>query len=192
MNYEELLSTLHEEYKDFKKIDHLIGVEKTAAELAEVFYGEAVAKARIAGFLHDIARFFPSETLISTVRNSSCRLSKEEFERPILLHGKAAAVIAKKKFGIEDNEILNAIADHVTGRPRMPLLSKIVFVADAIEPSRTFNRIDELRAIAFKNLNKAFIEVLSNKIAWLAKKKVYISGKTINLWNKTILKEETS
>jgi predicted HD superfamily hydrolase involved in NAD metabolism len=192
VNYEELLFKLHEEYKNFKKIDHLLGVEEMAGKLAELFYKEAVGKARLAGFLHDIARFFSPETLISVVRNSSCRLSREEFERPILLHGKASAVIAKKKFGIEDNEILNAIADHVTGRAKMPLLSKIVFVADAIEPSRKFDGVDNLRTIAFENLNEAFIEVLSNKIAWLARKKVYISGKTINLWNKIILKEETS
>ena len=62
--------------------------------------------------------------------------SNFEINHPYLLHGKVGAYIAKTKFDIDDEEILQAITWHTTGRPNMSLLEKIIFVADYIEPAR--------------------------------------------------------
>jgi nicotinate-nucleotide adenylyltransferase len=65
-------------------------------------------------------------------------ISALEAERPVLLHGRAAAVLLRDTLGVGDSEIREAVANHVTGRPYMGLLAKIVFVADFLEPGRGF------------------------------------------------------
>ena len=114
---------------------HTLGVEYTSVCLA-MKYEEDLEKAELAGLLHDCAKELPEKKMIKICRNHGEKISKMEFEQPFLLHGKAGACIAKDKFGIEDEVILNAIRYHTTGRPAMTLFEKIVFVADYIEPNR--------------------------------------------------------
>ena len=65
------------------------------------------------------------------------QLSEIEIEKHSpLLHAKAGNCLAQKKYGITDEEILLAISYHTTGRPRMSLLEKIIYIADYIEPGR--------------------------------------------------------
>ena len=88
-----------------------------------------------------------------------------EKENPYLLHGKIGAFIAKDKFDIKDEDILNSITWHTTGRPNMSLLEKIIFVADYIEPSRyKMPRLKELRKMAFVDIDKCLMHVHKKKI----------------------------
>ncbi len=192
MNYEYLLAVLYEEYKHFPKLDHLKGTSQTAYALAKKFLNNKTDKAKVAGFLHDIARFFEPNDMIKYVQNSRYPISKEERDFPILLHGKAAAVIAEQKYKVKDEEILFSIINHVTGTFPMDTLSKIIFIADVIEPTRTFDGVGKLREAAFNNIERAFVLVLSNKLLWLIKKGHYISTNTINLWNKIVIFKEES
>lgn len=89
--------------------------------------------------------------------------SKIEAENPYLLHGKVGAYIARKEFDILDEDILNAIIWHTTGRPDMSLLEKIIFVADYIEPSRRpIPELNLIRQLAFTDINQAVIKILEN------------------------------
>ena len=190
MDYDLLFDELKFKYRNFRKLSHLEGVSETAYKLAETFVPKKSWKARIAGFLHDVARYYSKEQIFSKLREESYRLTLEEKQFPILLHGKVAAVIAKNEFNIKDKEILYAISNHVTGSCNMSMLSKIVFVSDVIEPNRNFKGVEELRKISFSNINLGFKKVLKNKILWLLKREYHISIKTINLWNKIINEEE--
>lgn len=67
-----------------------------------------------------------------------------------LLHGPVGAYIAQSEFGITDEELLNAIRFHTTGRASMSRLEKIIFVADMIEPNRRFDGVERLRKKAQK------------------------------------------
>ena len=127
-------------------------------------------KAELAGLLHDCAKELPEKKMIKICRNHSEKISKMEFEQPFLLHGKAGACIAKDKFGVEDEAVLNAIRYHTTGRPAMTLLEKIVFVADYIEPNRKkADRLPELRRLAFENLDEAVLRILEQTLDYLEK-----------------------
>jgi predicted HD superfamily hydrolase involved in NAD metabolism len=190
MDYELLFDKLKFKYRNFRKLDHLEGVSETAYKLANIFVPKKSWKARIAGFLHDVARYYSKDQMFSKLREESYKLTLEEKRFPILLHGKVAAIIAKNELNIKDKEILYAIANHVTGSCNMPMLSKIVFVSDVIEPNRNFDGIDELRETAFSNINLGFKKVLKNKLLWLLKNEHHISIKTINLWNKIMNEEE--
>ena len=52
-------------------------------------------------------------------------------------------------------EIYEAIRWHTTGKPDMTTLEKIIYLADYIEPTRDFEGLDRLRALAYDDLDKA-------------------------------------
>lgn len=119
-----------------KRFEHSLRTADFAEKLAEI-YGEEGEKAWIAGMLHDLGRELSYDALkrITAVKYS---ITPWEETNPILVHGKAAAVIAEEELGIEDTAILEAIAGHVTGQPGMSTLSKIIFIADYLEPGREY------------------------------------------------------
>lgn len=150
---------------------HSVLTADTALKLA-VFYGSCPKKAEIAGLLHDCAKFMTEKEQIKLLEDT---IFETELEKvPKVLHGPCGAIIAKRDYEIEDEEILDAVRYHVFGRPEMGLLEKIIFIADSIEPSRNFPRIEELREIAFKNIDKAVLmslegtqqKILDNKELW--------------------------
>ena len=119
----------------FGRFIHTMEVASTAANLA-MCYGEDPAKAELAGLLHDCAKCMSLNKMLKICEKSGVPLSDIEKTSGSLLHSKAGAVLAACKYGVEDEDILNAIRYHTTGRPGMSLLEKIVFVADYIEPGR--------------------------------------------------------
>jgi predicted HD superfamily hydrolase involved in NAD metabolism len=72
------------------------------------------------------------------------------------LHGAFGADLAARELGIDDDELLQAIAHHTLGRERMGLLERVVFIADAIEPNRPeLPYLVELRELAETDLDRA-------------------------------------
>ena len=103
-----------------KRYIHTIGVMETAIDLARK-YGEDEKKAETAAILHDIAKYAEIEWMEQIVRTEKLdeRLIGWGSE---LLHGPVGAYIAESEFGIKDDELLNAIRFHTTGRPNMSRL----------------------------------------------------------------------
>jgi predicted HD superfamily hydrolase involved in NAD metabolism len=158
---------------------HTLGVEYTAVCLA-MKYGENLEKAELAGLLHDCAKQLPEKKLIKICKNHGEKISKIELKQPFLLHGKAGACLSKDKFGVDDNDILDAIRYHTTGRPDMTLLEKIVFVADYIEPNRKkADNLTEIRRLAFENLDEAVLLILEQTLDYLEKSGQEIDRHTI-------------
>ncbi len=150
-----------------KRFLHSIGVEYTAANLAFV-HGADVEKARLAGLLHDCAKYIPTDEKLKRAKKYGINVNKCEKANPDLLHGKIGVFIAKEKYGVDDPEILSAIAYHTTGHPDMTLLEKIIFVADYIEPNRRIIRdLPEIRREAYLDLDKCIIHILKNTLEYL-------------------------
>ena len=80
-----------------------------------------------------------------------------------LLHSKTGAAVARDKFGVTD-EIYNAIYYHTTGKADMTLLEKIIYLADYIEPSRSFPGVEELRAAVHEDLDRGLCRALADSI----------------------------
>jgi len=76
---------------------------------------------------------------------------------PNLAHGEVGAGILKKSFNIDDEEILDPIRWHTYGHLDMSLLSKIVYIADVIEQSRTFDGVEIIRKLAYQSLDDAIL-----------------------------------
>ena len=147
---------------------HTLGVVNTAIKLAEI-YGEDKSKAEIAALCHDVAKNMSNEELRKLIDNENIILSIDEENTQALWHSIIAPVIARKVFGIEDEEVLNAMRWHTTGKENMTNLEKIVYLADLIEPSRKFDGIDEIREIAYKDLDLAMLKALTHTTIYLLK-----------------------
>ena len=89
------------------------------------------------------------------------------------------AGIARHIYGIEDRDILRAIALHTTGAPGMTVLAKIIFLADYIEPGRRFPNVERLRAIAVRNLDEAVLSCMNHTLNHLLVQGVCIHQRMI-------------
>lgn len=150
-----------------KRYEHTLGVEYTCCALA-MRYGEDMEKARIAGLLHDCAKHYSGNELLAFCKAHHLSVNEYEEAFPELLHAKVGAVLAKTEYGIEDEDILQAIEYHTTGKPEMTLLEKIVYIADYMEPNRDrAPYLSKIRPLAFSDLDSCLIEILSNILTYL-------------------------
>ncbi len=166
---EELLEIRKDLSEKLKKerFEHTTGVMYTAASLA-MCYGEDIQKALTAGLLHDCGKYGSSEDQIRLCEKCGVRLTESELEMPALVHAKLGAYLARHKYRIKDQDILNAITYHTTGRPDMTLLEKIIYIADYIEPNRkVIPGLMEIRSIAFRDIDKAVYLSAENTVRYL-------------------------
>ena len=152
---------------DPHRYEHTLGVAYTAACLAMI-YQEDVVKAETAGLLHDCAKCMTNEERIEICHKHHLEITEAEEANPVLLHAKVGSYLASKKFEIQDEDILNAILNHTTGRPGMSTLEKIIYIADYIEPGRKqAPNLPAIRKAAFQDLDKALLMILEDTLQYL-------------------------
>jgi predicted HD superfamily hydrolase involved in NAD metabolism len=151
-----------------KRLEHMLRVETLAVRLAR-FWGVSEEKASVASLLHDIARDEPKSSLLELVKDTDDPLAREmaETSAPVVLHAPVGALIARRDFGVDDPEILRAIALHTTGAPHMDRLAMIVFLADYCESGRQFAGVEEVRSLLFSSLEAAMLRALAQTLAYL-------------------------
>ena len=138
-------------------------------------------KAELAGLLHDCAKRFDNETMLSKCQKREIPMSDGELRDPSLLHAKLGAWYAKEKYGVEDQDILTAIECHTTGKKDMTLLDKILYVADYIEPGRyKASELPEMRKLAFIDLDLACLSIMESILKYLESTNCPIDTTTID------------
>lgn len=163
---------------DSKRYEHTQGVAYTSAALA-MRYGEDVKKAELAGLLHDCAKCMDNEKKIHICKKNDISISDAEYRNPFLLHAKVGGYLTKTKYKIDDEDIINAVLYHTTGRPGMSLLEKIVYIADYIEPGREhISNLDEVRNLCFRDLDEALLRILEDCLIHLKESKKEIDPMT--------------
>lgn len=169
--------------QDGKRYEHTLSVAYTAANLAACHGGD-VEKALIAGILHDCAKSMPDHKLLDCCEKHHLPISREERKKPSLLHAKVGSHLAHKKYKVADQDILNAICYHTTGRPQMSLLEKIIFVADYMEPGRRqAPRLEQIRRTSFTDLDQAVLMILEDTLAYLRESSSVIDKTTQETYN---------
>ena len=166
-----------------ERLLHSISVALFAEYLCmryEVFWNSN--KCFLAGLAHDIAREYDHRKYFEVLKAGGISIAKWEVERPVLLHGKVGAMILREKLNIEDEEILEAVSDHVTGRRGMGSLSKVIFVADDLEPFRKFVSREERKRILNKDLDGAVKSVLERTFVYLKREKKLIAPPALSLF----------
>lgn len=152
------------------RYEHTLSVSFICTALA-MRYGCDLNQAELAGLLHDCAKYYRNDEMIKKCRKQGILLTDDELKAPVVLHAKYGAWLAEHKYNIAEQEVLNAIRWHTTGRPDMSLLEKIVFTADYIEPRR--DRAPDLphvRSLAFMDLDECVFQILSNTLEYLESK----------------------
>ncbi len=101
-----------------------------------------------------------------------------------VLHAFNGAEEARLAFGITDTEILDAIRYHTTGRANMTTLDKLVYTADMVEElTRDFPGVEELRAVAYEDLDKGFLLCFEKCYESLLERGIPIYYLTLDCYN---------
>ena len=170
-----LIEYIERELSNRRK-QHTYGVVSEAVALAK-HYEANWRKAELAALCHDMVRDKPQEVLDNYVKEFN--LDTSYIGNRNLSHAKIAAEIIKRDFGIVDTDIINSVSYHTTGRAGMSLLEKIIFIADVIEPGRSFPGVENLRNIAYRDLNEACIKALENTIDYITRHGSYLDRDSI-------------
>ncbi|MBE6972839.1 MAG: nicotinate (nicotinamide) nucleotide adenylyltransferase [Ruminococcaceae bacterium] len=138
-----------------KRIPHIKGTEEEAVRLARR-WGVDETTARRAAILHDCTKYLDLDEQLELCRKYGVELDELEQRAVKLLHSKTGACIAKHIFG-EDDQVYRAIFWHTTGKADMSMLEKVIYLADYIEPTRDFDGVGPLRALAYEDIDKALL-----------------------------------
>jgi predicted HD superfamily hydrolase involved in NAD metabolism len=150
------------------RYNHVLGVLGTAVELAKRF-NVPEEKAQVAAILHDVAKFSDRQWMQSVIISQKMDPLLLDYHAE-LWHAPVGAYVASYEFGVSDEDVLNAIRYHTTGRAGMSDLEKIIYVADMVEPNRKFTGVDELRQLKEQGLDVMMEACIKHSIEFLVSK----------------------
>ena len=135
------------------RVAHVLGCRDTAVELARRWGADETDAAR-AGLLHDITKALDGPLQLTLCQCYGKILGEFSRKYPKTLHALTGSLVAERIFG-ENEAVVSAICHHTTGKADMSLLEKIIYVADYMEPNRTIPGVEELRRLAFSDIDAA-------------------------------------
>jgi len=160
-----------------KRYKHTLSVVETALALAEK-YGEDKEKTHIAAFFHDACKNLDIEEMNMLVEKYE--IGEVYIDKPQLAHSKLAAAILSDKFGIDDEDIINAVSYHTTGRAGMSLFEEVIFVADAVDETRNYQEVQYYRDLAFEDIDRACLEIMDFNIEHVKSKGKVLDEDTLS------------
>lgn len=193
---EEIVSFLKKNIKE-SRVSHIFRVSEYARGLAK-YYGLSEDKAEIAGLLHDCAKGIEDNFPNSLIESEEFKVLDLN-NYPKLSHAAFAVILARDKFNIYDEDILNSIKFHTTSRQMASDLENIIFLADKLEPGRTYKERAKLEKAAFTSLALGTLETLNANIIYLIEENRTIHPLALesrnyllkklegNIWEKLIL-----
>lgn len=167
-----------------ERLQHSLGVAETARRLAGR-YGIDENRAYIAGLLHDCARDLSDADLLKKASYSGIVIDAVEWQMPILLHGRVGAWLAQSELEIGP-DIESAIAKHVTGAALMSPLDKLIYLADFIEPGRSFPGLAPIRHEAEESLDRATRLAMDHTLRYLIDQRWLIHTATVEARNRLV------
>lgn len=181
---------LEEVAKRVKKsrFEHILRVETKAIALAEQYHADIEA-CQLAALLHDYAKDMKRAEIEAIQTEAKVDDEMLAFGSQIW-HGPAGAYYAREKFGVTNEEILDAIYQHTIGGEEMSLTAKIVFIADYIEAGRDFLGVKEARKLAAENLDAAVVYKIKHTLTHLIAKEQLVYPGTLTVYNQWMRKME--
>lgn len=163
-----------------------------AAEKLAIRYGADPEKAWIAGILHDIMKELPPEEMLKKIESFGIILTDVERSSYKLWHAICGAAYIEKELHITDPDIVDPVLYHTTARANMTLLDEILFIADYISEDRKFEGVEEMRVMAFEDLEKTVLHGCSETIQDLAARGLAIHPNTMGAYNWCVMKQQIS
>lgn len=169
-----------------KRLAHIEGVAATARRLARI-YGTDEDAAALAGLLHDWDKGYDDEAMRRRVEEVGLASVLDPFvvqSMPQVLHGPTAAFALKERFPRLPEDVIRAVYYHTTGVAEATDLDKILYIADAIEPGRTFDKADWLReGIGELSLDELYFRVYQFWTCALVEQGRVLHPDTMAIWN---------
>jgi len=166
ISVEDIKQKLHD-MLDSGRYQHSLGTADTAKSLARYWQLDE-EKAYLAGLLHDYAKSYTKEQLLSMSLRRGIAVDDWCRDYPGMLHGPVAAAELTDTWEIEDAEIAESIRCHTVPTVDMCDLAKVVYLADKIEPNRrAWDGLDRLRELAYTNLDLAMAAALDSCIEYI-------------------------
>lgn len=169
----ERLEAVVAELLDPKRVNHVLGCRDTAVALAKRWGADETYAAR-AALLHDITKALDGKLQLTLCREYGIVLDAFFTKNPKTLHALTGSLVARRIFG-ENDAVVEAIRSHTTGKVAMNTLEKIIYVADYMEPNRDFPGVQQLRQLAYSDLDAALKLGLEMTLANLEKQGSEIS-----------------
>jgi predicted HD superfamily hydrolase involved in NAD metabolism len=170
------------------RFQHSLRVLDTALSMKENAELEK-DKVYLAALLHDYAKELPKADLLALARENGLLTCKAEEVQPDLLHGPVGAWLCENSLGIKDQDVLEAIRYHTTGRAGMSLLEKVIYLADLLEPGRVYNGVEVLRKKYREGLSAGMLFAFDSTIAFVLERKLLIHPFTVEGRNWLLLKD---
>lgn len=177
-SYIDLLKSRLSEYR----FNHSMNVAKSAVDLAEK-YGADKEKAYVAGILHDVMKEEELEIQRDYIEKNGEKMTPLELKSKSIYHQMSGSAYAKIELQIDDEDILNAIRYHTTGRKNMSLLEQVIYTADFISAERNYPDVDIMREKAMVSLDDAMLYSLKYTINNLTSKTSVIHPDTLECYN---------
>lgn len=164
-------NNLYNEYKDIvRRLGSTIGSErfehsKNVCLFALRYAGRLKLdynKVFLAAILHDAAK---NDKDYSSFYKQN--LLPQDSQNTPIAHAFCGSIVARLDFGIEDDEVLDAIYCHSTAKPNMSLLAKLIYSADMLEDTRDFEGVSDLREIFDEDPKRGFWKCLEHTVRYL-------------------------
>lgn len=139
-----------------KRFKHSLNVMERAVYLSRII-GADPAKAELAGLLHDVEKNTDEKILLQNLQNSDILFSDADAVLPQLWHAPAGMLFVRDKLDIRDQDVLNAIRYHTTGRANMSPLEKTVYLADLTSADRDYPDAEFTRQLSEKDPDGAIL-----------------------------------
>ncbi len=176
------------------RLEHSLSVEQEAFALGMLFgmSEEQIYKLRAAAILHDITKALDTVSQIDACTQRGISLTLDDIKNPKVLHSISGASLARELFpDYVDDDVFSAILNHTTGRVGMSLCEKLIYLADYIEPTRTFPDCVQLRGYFYesdalpteKHLNKTLLLSFDMTLNVLLREKAHIHPRTVEARN---------
>jgi predicted HD superfamily hydrolase involved in NAD metabolism len=168
-------------------LQHSVRTATFARQLAER-HGVDPDRVEIAALLHDIADGYSGKELLALAGQFEIPLTLTLARVPKLLHAAVGAEILRRDWDIDDDEILDAVRDHVTGPQWMGPLSKVLFVADKLEPERDhfYGGLEPIRELAMEDLDQAVLRLYAWRMSDLVAHELPVDDRLVSARNRLI------
>lgn len=189
MNLDEYKKIIKSRMSDYR-YTHSVNVSAEAVRLAKK-YGADEEKAALAGILHDITKETPKDEQLQIMTNGGIILDNVQKNSSKLWHGISGSVYIRDVLKITDEDILNAVRYHTTGRANMSLLEKIIFIADYTSAERNYSGVKTMRKKVDKTLETAMLYGLQFTLRDLSKRAMIIHPDALACYNEIVLINST-
>lgn len=177
-SFDDIKSDLEKRLKK-KRYLHTLSVVEEGLSLNDALkLGFEYEKVALACLLHDSAK--NNEKEYFELFKEKYGLNEDIFETFYDVHAKLAPIVSNEIYGCSDPQILEAIRVHTKGKINMSKFDKLIYLADAIDATRDYEGVENIREKAYKNLNLGVLASMDNTIGYVGNNK-YIDKETIEI-----------